>query len=486
MKNFIIGIDEGTTSTRTGIYDIKSAKIIDCCSQPIKLNFPQSGWVEADANKIWESVQQTIIEVIGKTKTKLNDVLCISITNQRETVVAWDKKTGEAVYPSIIWQCRRTSSQINKLTVSQIKKIKSITGLIPDAYFSATKMNWLLKNNKQVAWLAKNNRLCLGTIDSFVAFKLTGNFATDTTNASRTMLMNLKTLKWDLRMLKQFSIQENYLPKIVNSNAKIGQYKINESLVDVVGIIGDQQSALVGQCCFEKGMAKNTYGTGSFMLVNTGEKISRKKKLISTVAYTINDKTNYAIEGSVFNAGSIVEWLKELEFISTASDCDKLSFSIKSTNGVKFYPALTGLGAPFWMSNLRAAYTGLSRGTCKADFVRSSLESIAYCCEAIFKEAKLPLKELRCDGGVTNSQFLMQFQADVSGLKICIPTQIESTLLGAIYMGLIGTKTKTKEQIQKLWKLKNKFEPKISKNKGNILYLDWKKGLTGFINSEKN
>ena len=475
MKRYIIAIDEGTTSCRAGLFDIKKNKFLTIQSKSFKINYPNNAWVEFDANEIWEKQKSVLLEII-KT-VDIDEVFSLGLTNQRESVVAWDKRNGEAVYPSICWQCRRTDEDCSKLEKKYKQIIQDRTGLIIDPYFSATKFQWLLNNNKQVKSLAKSGNLCLGTIDSFLIFKLTNGkvFATDTTNASRTMLFNLKNLDWDNELLRIFKIKREWLPKIVSSSEFIGNCEIFEKPISICGVIGDQQSALVGQSCFKKGMAKNTYGTGCFMLINTGDEIVKKNNLISTIAYSVGGKTAYAVEGSVLNAGSLVEWLKSIGLINSAGETQKMAMECQDNGGVYLVPAFTGLGAPYWDTKSRGAFLGITRATTKNHLVRAVLESMAYSTYDIISalDDKF-LKEMRCDGGASNNEFLMQFQSDLLNINIKLPKIFESTLLGAVYMaGLSSGAYKNFEEIENKWQQVKEFKPLMDKKQRKLLISQW-------------
>lgn len=465
MKRYIIGIDEGTTSARVGIYDVLRRQIKHISQRPISLILPKPSFVEQDANEIWQAVNECLKEAMQKANIKAKQIISIGITNQRETVVAWDKNSGKPLANTICWQCRRTSKDIDNLPKDIKSKIKSKTGLIPDAYFSATKFKWLLENNKDVKKSYKNKTLMLGNIDTFIAYKLTGNFVTDTTNASRTMLYNIHKNEWDSFLLDYFKIDKDLLPKVISSNEFIGNTIIDGEEVAVCGILGDQQSALFGQCCYQEGMAKNTYGTGSFLLVNIGDKPKIIPNLLTDIAYTISGKTTYAIEGSVFNCGSTINFLKDnLKLFKNSKQTREMAESVTDTNGVVFIPAFTGMAAPYWNSNIRASIVGLTRGVTKEHIVRAALESIAYRTEDILSLVRkhFPLKEIRCDGGVSRNNFVMQFQSDISRVKVVLPQDYECTLLGVIFMSGLGMGVyKDLKEISTYWNKSTVFSPKM-------------------------
>jgi len=508
MKKYILAIDEGTTSCRAGLFDVKKNVFTCTKSAKFKLNFPKNAWVEFDANEVWQAQKKVLLEVGKNIEAK--EIYGIGITNQRESVVAWDRQTGNAVYPAICWQCRRTADFCNELSAEKKQLIKQKTGLIVDPYFSATKFKWLFDNIPEIKDLARQNRLCFGTVDSFLVFKMTGGavFATDTTNASRTMLFNLRTLDWDDELLSLFNLERKWLPKIMSSSEIYGETYIpdenfNEKLnndnnsnygifdfpLKICSVIGDQQSALVGQCCFEKGMVKNTYGTGCFALINTGPEIRNCKNLITTVAYTIAGKTTYAIEGSVFNAGSLIEWLISIGLINSASETEKLALDVEDNGGVYLVPAFTGLGAPYWDSNARGAFFGLTRGTTKNHLVRAVLESMTFSTYDLFSALRASdekyIKELRVDGGVSKNNFVMQFQSDLLGLKVKLPKDFESTLLGATFLaGLSSGAYSDLKEISTKWQLQKEFTPKMNDDERQKLLDGWHKCINMIIKKD--
>ncbi|MDD3397748.1 MAG: glycerol kinase [Clostridia bacterium] len=473
MKKYILAIDEGTTSCRAGLFDVQKNQFTRIKSAKFNLFYPQNAWVEFDANEVWNAQKDILIDVANGVKRE--EIFGIGITNQRESAVAWDRLTGKAIYPAICWQCRRTADFCDNISEEQKKLIKQKTGLITDPYFSASKFKWLYDNIPQIKELAKQNRLCFGTMDSFLIYKFTkGNvFATDTTNASRTMLFDLKCLDWDDDLLAFFKIKREWLPIIISSSEIVGTTDLLGEPLNICSVIGDQQSALVGQCCFKKGMAKNTYGTGCFVLVNTGPNIEEIDKLVTTVAYTVAGKTTYAIEGSVLNAGSLVEWLLSIGLISEPAETEEMACSEKDNGEVYLIPAFTGLGAPYWDSSARGAFIGLTRSTTKNHLVRAVLESMAYSTYDLLSlfESKY-IKELRVDGGVAKNNFLLQFQSDILNMKIKLPKMVESTLMGAVYMaGLSSGAYISLNEIGTKWELNKDFSPEM-KNKERKFLLD--------------
>lgn len=441
MKRYILGLDEGTTSARTLVYDAVNNEIITIANEKFKQYFPKAGWVEHDANEIWEVMQNTLYKAIKDTKITVDEIIGMGITNQRESIVAWDRETGISICPSIVWQCRRTKDYCNSIKKGMRKYIKKTTGLIVDPYFSATKIKWILENVPKAQKLLEKNQLCIGTIDSYLTFRLTNGekFITDTSNASRTMLFNINTLTWDKKLLEYFGIPQSILPEVVDNGKELGIAHTKLGDIPIGAILGDQQSSLFGQGCFAQGLAKATYGTGCFILSNTGDKMVDNPKMLSTIAWTINGKTTYAQEGSIFNAGTVVNWLIDnlqvLESNKQASDiCNNLE---NGTEGVYFVPAFTGLGAPYWNSVSTGCITGLTRATTKDHIIRAGLESMAYNTYDIvscMENKDISIKELRVDGGVSRNEFLMQFQSNILGKKVLKPSSTECTALGTIYM----------------------------------------------------
>lgn len=480
-KKYIIGLDEGTTNCRCVVFDVQAHRIIASQSKGFKQYYPKSGWVEHDAEEIFRTQTAMLNTCIKELHLKKNEVFSMGITNQRESVVMWQKSTGQPVHKSIVWQCRRTADYCKSLPSDVVKKIKEKTGLIVDAYFSATKIKWLLENVPETRSLLDKNDLCVGTMDTFLAFKLTRGevFATDTSNASRTMLFNINTLKWDKELLDYFGIPASILPKVVNSSEIVGNAKTIIGDIAIASLVGDQQASLFGQGCYEKGMAKNTYGTGCFLLTNSGSTPLNLPKLLTTVAWTINDETTYALEGSIFNAGSTIDWLvNNLGLISSPAQSDITVAKVKDNEGVYMVPAFTGLGAPYWNPYCHGIITGLTRATTKSHIVRAGQESMAYNTLDIInymKENGVDVSILRCDGGVTKSNFLMQFQADMLNKTTTIQNTSEITVLGAIFLaGLASGAYKSVQQIAKKIKFVKRFSPKLSENLRQSYYAGWK------------
>ncbi len=468
MSLYILALDQGTTSSRSLLID-KSGNIVATVQQEFTQHFPQPGWVEHDANEIWKSQLQTAKDVIKKANIKVSDVAAIGITNQRETTVVWDKNTGEPIYNAIVWQDRRTANICEKIKADGNEQlIQDKTGLVVDAYFSGTKIQWILDNVEGARAKATNGDLCFGTIDTWLLWKLTDGkvHATDVSNASRTMLCNIETCQWDGELEKILNVPGNILPQIRSSSEVYGHTNMLDAKYEIAiaGIAGDQQSALFGQLCLQPGMVKNTYGTGCFMLMNTGTKrIPSKNNLLTTVAWKINGEVNYALEGSVFIGGAVVQWLRDgLGIIKTAADVEELAMKVETTDGVYVVPAFAGLGAPYWNPHARGVITGLTRGTNTSHIARAAVESIAYqtmdLLKAMEADSGISIKELRVDGGATKNNLLMQFQSDMLHTKVIRPTVTETTALGAAYLaGLAIGFWKNTEELQKQWQKEKEF-----------------------------
>ena len=488
MKRYIIGLDEGTTSCRSVLYDTETNSIVDIVGAPIKQYYPNLGWVEQDAEEIWSQQYYTFKKVLSENKIKPEEIIGVGITNQRETIVAWDKSTGKPIYRAIVWQCRRTSKFIENLPSDILTKIKNKTGLIADAYFSASKIKWMLDNIPKIKSLIKQNNLCIGTIDSYLCYKLTGKFYTDPSNASRTMLFNIHTLSWDEELLNYFGIPKSILPEVVDSNHIVGNL-IDFPEVPLCAMIGDQQSSLFGQACFEKGKAKATYGTGCFVLANTGLKPISINKMLTTVAYTINGKTNYALEGSVFSACNTINWMsRNLNLFEKISETEEIACSVPDTDGVYFVPAFTGLGAPYWNSNAKGTIIGLTLNTNKAHIVRAGLESMAYNVKAILDEMKNggnAISQLNVDGGGSKNNFLLQFQADMIAKPVVKNNNTEATAMGAIYMVMLATNTATLNEIRNLVYASKTFTSNISSKTRQTLYNNWIKAVNRCLDWDK-
>lgn len=481
---YILSIDQGTTGSRAVIYDKKGVKIASAY-QEFPQYFPKPGWVEHDPEEIWKSVSDSIKKVLKKVPR--SSIAAIGITNQRETTVIWDAKTGKPVHKAIVWQCRRTSDRCSRLKKKkgEEKFFKKRTGLPIDAYFSATKIEWILKNIPGARAKAKKGRLRFGTTDTWILWKLTGgeSHATDYTNASRTMLFNIEKLKWDEAILKRFSIPRGILPEVKKSSGIFGKTVRISGLpagIPIAGIAGDQQAALFGQTCFEPGTMKNTYGTGCFVLMNTGKRRPVSKHgLIVTLACDSSGDPVYALEGAIFIAGAAIQWLRDgLKVLASAPESAKAAGSLKDNEGVYFVPALVGLGAPYWDQDARGSIFGITRGTDRAHLVRAALEAMCYqtkdVLEAMQKDSGLKIKDLRVDGGAVANNFLCQFQSDMLGINVIRPKIIELTSLGAAYLaGLAVGYWKNAKEIKKYWRKDKVFKPKMSAKKVSLLHNGW-------------
>jgi glycerol kinase len=487
-KPYIMALDQGTTSSRAIIFD-KQGQIVSVAQKEFKQYFPNQGWVEHDANEIWSSQSSVMIEALVNKDIRADQIAAMGITNQRETTIVWERKTGKPIHKAIVWQDRRTAAFCNELKEKgHAEMIAAKTGLIIDAYFSATKVCWILENVKGAREKAEAGELAFGTVDSWLIWKLTaGNsHLTDITNASRTMLFNIHTQAWDQELLDLFEIPKSMLPE-VKSCSEVFCETAGDVLsvkIPISGVAGDQQAALFGQLCIEPGMAKTTYGTGCFLVMNTGtEAVRSKNQLLTTVAWKIGKEINYALEGSVFIGGAAVQWLRDgLELFKKASETEKLAMSLEDNDGVYFVPALSGLGAPHWDQDARGAFFGITRGTSIAHMTRAALEAIAYqvydVLKAMEKDSGKPTQELRVDGGATANNFLMQFQADLLGCEIKRPKIIETTAIGAAFLaGLAVGFWKNQEELQALWQADKSFKPEMNEAKREKLIHFWHKAV---------
>lgn len=487
-KKYIIAIDQGTTSSKALLFD-QEARIAGVKNKPLKQIFPQPGWVQHDPVEIWESQLEVMRGVIKDSGILPESIASIGITNQRETTVVWNKLTGKPVYDAIVWQCRRTSEICDDLTNRGLQDtVRFKTGLIIDAYFSGTKIKWILDNVPGARTLAESGELLAGTIDTWIIWNLTGGklHVTDYTNASRTMLYNISELQWDKEMLDELQIPENMLPKVVPSSGFVGETieEIFGVKIPICGIAGDQHAALFGQACFEEGSAKNTYGTGCFILMNTGKTpVVSKNGLLTTIAWGMDGHVEYALEGSVFNAGSSIQWLRdEVKMVESAPQADIDAEKVPDTGGVFVVPAFTGLGAPYWDMYARGTIVGITRGTNREHIIRAVLESIAYQSKDILHvmetDSEIKLKELKVDGGASVSTFLMQFQADIMGTVVKRPKIIETTALGAAYLAGLGVGFwKSRDEIQEKWALDKVFIPKMEFEWRAENYRKWKRAV---------
>lgn len=489
MKNkFILALDQGTTSSRAIIFN-KSGEQVEVSQKPFEQFFPKPGWVEHDADEIWSSQISVAAEAVAKAGISGADIAAIGITNQRETTVVWDKETGVPVYKAIVWQDRRTAKYCDQLKAEgNIDTIKKKTGLVLDAYFSGTKLKWILDNVDGAREKAEAGKLCFGTIDTWLVWKLTRGemFITDVSNASRTLLFNIHTMQWDDELLKLFNIPRAILPEVRQSSEIYGNTATTlfASKIPIAGIAGDQQAALFGQMCTKPGMVKNTYGTGCFLLMNTGEEaVYSENNLLTTVAWKIGGKTTYALEGSVFVGGAAIQWLRDgARVIKTAPGVNSLAATVEDNGGVYFVPALTGLGAPHWDQYARGVIMGITRGTTDAHIARATLEGIAFQVYDIVKAMEADSKqagvELRVDGGASASNLLMQIQADLFGFKIIRPSNLETTAIGAAYLaGLAVGYWDSVDEIQSQWQIEREFEPKLEKEKVDNMLHYWHKAV---------
>ncbi|NVJ86846.1 MAG: glycerol kinase GlpK [Algoriphagus sp.] len=487
-KPYIMALDQGTTSSRAIIFN-KQGQIISVAQKEFKQHFPKQGWVEHDPEEIWTSQSSVMIESLVNKGISVDEIAGIGITNQRETTIVWDRKTGKPVFNAIVWQDRRTAAFCNELKEKgHAELVVSKTGLIIDAYFSATKIRWILDHVEGAREKAEAGELAFGTVDSWLIWKLTKGekHLTDITNASRTMLFNIHTEQWDEELLDVFGIPKSMLPEVRSCSEVYCETAgdVLRSKIPIAGIAGDQQAALFGQLCTEPGMAKTTYGTGCFLVMNTGkEAVRSKNQLLTTVAWKIGNETNYALEGSVFIGGAAIQWLRDgLELFKHAKESEKLATSLDDNEGVYFVPALAGLGAPHWDQNARGAFFGITRGTTTAHFTRAALEAIAYqvydVIKAMEKDAGEKTKELRVDGGATANNFLMQFQSDLLDCEIKRPQIIETTAIGAAFLaGLAVGFWKDQSEIQSLWQADKSFQPEMEKEKREKLLHFWHKAV---------
>jgi len=488
-EKYILALDQGTTSSRAILFD-HSGNNKATTQKDFRQIFPQPGWVEHDPEDIWESQIQSALNIPKKIDIEFKDIVAIGITNQRETTLVWDRETSKPLYNAIVWQDRRTSKYCDSLKQKgHLDEIKKKTGLIIDAYFSATKLKWILDHVKGAREKAKAGKLCFGTVDTWLIWKLTKGktFVTDVSNASRTMLFNIKTLKWDTELLELFDIPLNILPEVRESSEVYGvtDKTIFGVEIPIAGIAGDQQAALFGQLCTEKGMVKNTYGTGCFLLMNTGIRpVYSKNNLLTTIAWKINGKTNYALEGSVFVGGAVVQWIRDgLNLIKDAKEIEQLASEVDDNGGVYFVPALTGLGAPYWDSYARGTIIGITRGTTKSHIARAAIEGIAFQVYDIVKsmeaDANAKGTELRVDGGATENNLLLQFQADIFKFNVVRPNFLETTALGAAYLaGLAIGFWGSIDELKNQWSIDRIFKPNLDENKVNALIGQWHKAVS--------
>lgn len=484
-EKFIIALDQGTTSSRAVLFDARGT-IKGIAQQEFRQIFPQSGWVEHDPREILGTQMGTLHRLITEQRLDLSSVAAIGITNQRETAIVWDRKTGEPVYNAIVWQDKRTAPICEDLKARGLESyIRENTGLVIDSYFSGTKVKWILDNVPGAREKAKRGELAFGTVDTWLIYNMTGGkvHVTDYTNASRTLFYNIRELKWDKKLLAELDIPESMLPEVKPSAAHFGDFKIENNAIPITGVAGDQQAALFGQACFSPGMAKNTYGTGCFMLMNTGEKMQHSKNgLVTTIAWGLGDKVEYALEGSVFIAGAAVQWLRDsLHLIDQSKDSEYFATKALGSNEVYVVPAFAGLGAPYWDMYARGAIFGLTRDTGKDHIIKATLESLAYqtkdILNAMQQDSGLKLKSLKVDGGACANNILMQFQADILGTEVDRPEVIESTAMGAAYLAAIQVGLWKKEDIEKNRKIEKCFKPQMDQATRDKLYNGWQKAV---------
>ena len=486
MKKYLVALDQGTTSSRAIVFD-RSQQIVASAQKEFPQLYPQAGWVEHDPLELYSSQYGVMMEAITRGGIDPAEIAAIGITNQRETTIVWEKATGRPIYPAIVWQCRRTAALCDRLRADGLTEhIRAVTGLVPDAYFSATKIRWILDHVPGAQERAERGELLFGTVDSWLIWKLTRGrvHATDVTNASRTMLFDIRRLDWDETLLQALRIPRCMLPDVRPSSGDFGTCNIQGVEIPIAGAAGDQQAALFGQCCFAPGEAKNTYGTGCFLLMNTGETpcVSRHG-LVTTIAAGLGGHVTYALEGSVFVGGAVIQWLRdEMRFLSEASDAEYYAQKVDSTGGVYFVPAFTGLGAPYWDMYARGTIQGLTRGTGRSHIIRAALESIAYqtrdVLEAMEADTQVDMGSLRVDGGAARNHFLMQFQADILNCRVELPEIVESTAMGAALLaGLAVGFWKDKEEARASHRLAHVYEPQMSAEERAQNYSGWKNAV---------
>lgn len=486
MKKYILALDAGTTSSRAILFNHDS-EIVSVAQREFTQIYPKAGWVEHDAMEIWATQSGVVTEALAKVGATAEDIAAIGITNQRETTVVWDRKTGEPIYNAIVWQCRRTASFCDELTARGLKEyVQDNTGLVIDAYFSGTKINWILNNVPGARERAEKGELAFGTIDTWLIWKLTEGkvHVTDYSNASRTMIFNVRSLKWDEKLLKELDIPASMLPEVRPSSEIYGTTTLYGGEISIAGAAGDQQAALFGQACFEPGMAKNTYGTGCFMLMNTGQEFVKSNHgLVTTIGWGLDGIVEYALEGSIFVAGAAIQWLRdEVKIVDSSPDSEYYCRKVSDTNGVYMVPAFVGLGAPHWDMYARGAILGLTRGAGKAHIIRATVESLAYqtkdVLDAMEKDSGIKLAALKVDGGACANNFLMQFQSDLLGVPVERPSIVETTAMGASYLAGLAVKFwDGKEAVTEAWKLDRQFTPMMDPETRANLYSGWLKAV---------
>lgn len=495
MAKYVLALDQGTTSSRAILFD-REQNIVEMAQKEFTQIYPKQGWVEHDPMEIYSSQYSVMMEVITKSGIDIKDIAAIGIANQRETTILWDKKTGRPIYNAIVWQCRRTAEITDSLKERGLSGyIREATGLVADAYFSGTKIKWILDHVEGARERAKKGEILFGTVDSWLVWKLTdgAKHITDYTNASRTMIYNIKTLDWDKKMLEALDIPREMLPEVKSSSEVYGYAVVQGTKIPISGIAGDQQAALFGQTCFKSGEAKNTYGTGCFLLMNTGDKpFDSKNGLLTTIAIGLNGKVQYALEGSVFVGGAVIQWLRdEMRFIAESRDAEYYAKKVEDTDGVYLVPAFTGLGAPYWDMYARGCIVGITRGTRREHIIRAAQESIAYqsleLVEAMEKDSGIALNALNADGGASRDKFLMQFQADILNKPVHRPRTGETTALGAAYLAGLATGVwKSTDEIKKLWSCDFSFTPDMDDLKRKRLISGWRKAVGRSLNWEEH
>lgn len=486
MKQFVLALDQGTTSSRAILFD-QTQKIYAIAQREFTQHYPKEGWVEHDPMEIYSSQYAVMMEAIVRSGIDVKEIAAIGITNQRETTILWDKFTGQPIYNAIVWQCRRTAPIVDELKESGLhEEIRRRTGLIPDAYFSATKIKWILDHVPGARERAEKGEILFGTVDSWLVWKLTGGavHVTDYTNASRTMIFNIHTLQWDDTLLRALDIPPAILPKVCSSSEIYGYVTIQDQQIPIAGIAGDQQAALFGQCCFERGETKNTYGTGCFLLMNTGDvPFESKNGLLTTIAIGLENRVQYALEGSVFVGGAVIQWMRdEMRFLGDARDAEYFAQKVPDSGGVYFVPAFTGLGAPYWDMYARGCLIGLTRGTKREHIIRAAQESIAFqsadLAAAMEKDTGIILHQLNADGGASRDAFLMQFQADIINCRISRPAVRETTALGAAYLAGLATNVWSGlDEIRALHRIDAVFEPKMEAAQREQQVKNWHKAV---------
>ncbi|MEW6698458.1 MAG: glycerol kinase GlpK [Bacillota bacterium] len=488
-KKYVLALDQGTTSCRAILFD-RDSNIVGVAQKEFSQIYPKAGWVEHNADEIWSTQYGVIAELVAKTGIDPQEIASIGITNQRETTVVWDKNTGKPVYNAIVWQCRRTTGICDELKAKGLEQtFRAKTGLVVDAYFSGTKVKWILDNVEGVRQRAEKGELLFGTMDTWLIWKLTGGkvHVTDYSNASRTMMYNIRELRWDEELLQELGVPVGMLPQVRPSSEVYGETAPEQFLghtVPIAGAAGDQQAALFGQACYQPGMAKNTYGTGCFMLMNTGDKLYNSQNgLLTTIAWGLDGKVEYALEGSIFIAGAAIQWLRDgLKILEEAPDSEYFAGKVADPDGVYLVPAFAGLGAPYWDMRARGAIVGLTRGTTKEHIIRAALDSLAYQTKdvlgAMEADSDIKLQALKVDGGAVANNLLMQFQADILGVPVERPKVIETTALGAAYLaGLAVGFWQSKEELASRWQLDCRFENQMDEAKRDKLYKGWKRAV---------